>query len=584
MLDTYSKVKTELSNVLSRLKDVAVSENTKTRAQLLISKLEADVFSLVVVGQFKRGKTTFINALLGRDFLPMAIIPLTSVITILNYGKKLRIIIFFDNDAQKEITVDDLPLYVTEKNNPKNEKGVNRVEILYPSQYLKNGVRIIDTPGVASIHEHNTKTTYQYLPNADAAIFLVNADPPLSQAELHFLRDIKNAVTKVFFILNKIDTVSDNDLQESLAFTKKVIEEQAKFNNSTIFPVSAKEALEGKMKNDLRKINKSGLRDFERALDRFLMNEKGNILLRSITGKAANLLDEEMLLAELEEKSVCLPLKELENKIEIFKTFLRDINQERIDNGRLFQEEIRALQKEVLEDDIEKFKPQKTKWLIAKIDEFTRTHHQTGNTRFAELIDTFISAHIEDLFSTWRIEEEKILKKHIEGILGRLVKRMNGILEQIVSSSTELFGISGREFRIHETLPPEIEFRFQTKDEDHMLSIISHTAKKMLPKIFAHKLIHKEARNKAVTLIDRHCGKLRYDFTQRMEELVHDYRSLVEDTVESAQKDILKAVGAGLKAKQKTAAEITGQEAILHHRFTTLKTLKESIQQVKTHL
>lgn len=83
------------------------------------------------------------------------------------------------NDGpKKDIPIEDIQLYVTEKYNPKNQKGVDRVEIAFPSSYLKSGVQIIDTPGVASVHGHNTQTTYQYLPQADAAIFLVSVDRP----------------------------------------------------------------------------------------------------------------------------------------------------------------------------------------------------------------------------------------------------------------------------------------------------------------------------------------------------------------------------------------------------------------------
>jgi GTPase SAR1 family protein len=186
MLDTYSKIKEDLSNNLVKLENIAISEHVKTASKLLQIKLKNDIFSLVVVGQFKRGKTTFINALLGNDLLPTAIIPLTSIITIISYGNELKITAFFENETKKEIKLEDLLLYITEKHNPKNEKKVDHVEITYPFQYLKNGVQIIDTPGIASVHKHNTKTTYEYLPHADVAIFLLSVDPPLTQAELLF--------------------------------------------------------------------------------------------------------------------------------------------------------------------------------------------------------------------------------------------------------------------------------------------------------------------------------------------------------------------------------------------------------------
>ncbi len=580
MLDAYSKNKKDICEQLAKLEKISASEHVKAMSKSTRTKLESDIFSLVVVGQFKRGKTTFINALLGKDLLPVAIIPLTSIITVLNYGEKLRIVAFFENGTNKEITLDDLPLYVTEKHNQKNEKGVDKVEITYPSSYLKNGVQIIDTPGVASVHEHNTKTTYGYLPRADAAIFLVSVDPPLTQAELHFLRDLKNLVVKTFFVQNKIDTVNKTDRDESLAFSKGVIEKEAGFNNVDIYPLSAREALDGKLTNNLHKIEQSGLIDFEHSLDKFLMEEKGKVLLESAARKTDNLIDEELLLFELEEKSIKLPLNELEDKIEKFKTFIHDINQEKIDSSRLLAEEIKALQTETLIEDLENLKQEKTKWIVAEVEKFAAEHRMDNNRRFAQAIDGFIDMQIRDIFGKWRVEEEKNLRDQLTNILKRFTDRMNGILGQIVQSASELFGVSHRQFRMHETLPPEIEFRFQTSDESDMLSITLDFAKKALPKALAHKIILKEARNKAEQMVDRHCGKTRYDFSRRMEKLVQDYRLNITDTVESAQADVLKALEIGIASKKDTVIEVSAREAELNDKIKTLKQIKESLQRI----
>jgi len=580
MLDSYSKNKAEIIGRLAELGEIAGSEHVKIASQSIRTRLEADVFSLVVVGQFKRGKTTFINALLGKELLPVAIIPLTSIITVLNYGEDLRITVFFENNVRKEISLDDLPLYVTEKHNPKNEKNVDRVEIIYPSPYLKNGVQIIDTPGVASVHEHNTKTTYEYLPKADAAIFLISVDPPLTQAELYFLRDLKKLVAKTFFIQNKIDTVSEKDREESLVFSKSVIEKEAGFNKAEIYPLSARNAMEGKIAHDPKKIDQSGLAEFERSLDRFLVTEKGGVLLKSAVNKTKNLISEELLLAELEEKSIRLPLGELEEKIEKFKTFIHDINQEKIDSSRLLTEEIKALQTETVVEDLEKLKQEKTKWLVAEVEKFAAEHKADSNQQFMEGLDAFIDVQIRDIFGKWRVEEEDNLRSRLTNILKRFTDRMNSILGQIVQSASELFGVSHRQFRMQETLPPEIEFRFQTMDESDMLSITLDFVKKALPKALAHKIILKEAKEKAEQMVDRHCGKTRYDFSRRMEKLVHNYRNEITGTVESAEGDVLKALEIGIASKNDTATEVSARESHLHDRIKKLNEIKESLETI----
>jgi small GTP-binding protein len=564
MLNSYSKTKTELNKIVADLIDVAVSDHSKEIAQLVGNKLEANIFSLVVVGQFKRGKTTFINTLLGKDLLPTSIIPLTSIITVLKYGDKIKAVVFMDNGSKKEISIEEIQLYATEKHNPKNEKGVNRVEVFYPSSYLKSGVQIVDTPGVASIHEHNTTTTYEYLPQTDAAIFLVSVDPPLTQAELLFLQDLKKVVSKIFFIQNKIDIVSDTDRQEALDFTKSVIEKQAGFENVEIYPLSAK--------------TKSGLPAFEKSLEQFLLKEKGNVLLHSSADKIRSVISEELLLAELEKKSLHTPFKELESKLADFKSFLSEINQECLDSGRLLAEEVKELQKEGLEADLEKLKKEKTKELIAKVDELATIHKKTANKKFIELLNEFMANQVRKIFTDWRAEEETKLKQQLGKVIGRFTDRINKIFEKIFASSSELFGISQREIKIQETLPAKIEFRFQTEDESDMLSMTLDAIKRILPKIITHRIIWKESRERAEMLVDRHCGKLRYDFSQRMEKLVRDYKTIFEGAVMEMQKDVLQALEAGLAVKQKTETELKKQKSELDNRIAKLNKLKTELQ------
>lgn len=574
MLDNYSKTKKNIIAGLAELQQIADSGRVKAAARAIRNKLAADVFLLVVVGQFKRGKTTFINALLGRDLLPTAIIPLTSIITILNYGEELKIVAFFRNGAQREIRLDDLSLCITEKHNPKNEKNIERVEIFYPSDYLKNGVKIIDTPGIGSTHEHNTRTTYDYLPRADAAIFLVSADPPLTQPELQFLRDLKNLVAKIFFVQNKADMVSPADRQESLDFSRQVIEQEAEFDNIEIFPLSAKEALEGKTENNTAKLEQSGLVRFEKLLGQFLMEEKGSLLLDSAVMKADNLIDEELLLAELTEKSIRLPLQDLENKTKKFEIFIRDINQEKIDSGRLLADEIDGLQKETLARDLETLKQEKTQWLTAEIAKFAAAHRSDDNQRFAELMNEFLDAQLRNIFDQWRAQEEMVLKNRLTAISQRFANRLNKILDQIIQTTTEMFDIPARHFRLEPMLPPEMDFRFQITDDPEMLNLTLKLARRALPRALAQKLIIKEAKEKATMLIDRHCGKAKYDFSERLEKMVKNYCLEIAMLVEQAQNDVLRALAAGLAAKQKTAAEISIAQANLKKRIKGLKEIK----------
>lgn len=238
MLDKYSHLKEGLLKCIDTM--FAIENIPGCPCEELKEKVQSNTFNLVVLGQFKRGKTSLINALLGAEILPVAVVPLTSIATILKYGEALKIKVFLSDGSVKEIRHENLQGYVTEKGNPKNEKNVYEVVITYPSPYLKDGVRLIDTPGVGSIYQHNTDIAYQYLPKSDAALFLLSVDQPVSQAELDFLKDVKEYSDRIFFLQNKADYVSPEDLNESIAFSKKVIQD-AMNCDVKIFPIQRKQ-------------------------------------------------------------------------------------------------------------------------------------------------------------------------------------------------------------------------------------------------------------------------------------------------------------------------------------------------------
>ncbi len=111
-------------------------------------KFDEHAFHLVVAGEFKRGKSTVINALLGVDLLPTGVVPLTSVVTQLRHEDAPAVHVRFDSGEQRSVPVETLAEYVTERGNPENVKRVNEVVVGFPADWLKGGLRLVDTPGV----------------------------------------------------------------------------------------------------------------------------------------------------------------------------------------------------------------------------------------------------------------------------------------------------------------------------------------------------------------------------------------------------------------------------------------------------
>jgi predicted GTPase len=178
------------------------------RCQELLVQLAEDRFNLAVVGQFKRGKSTLMNAILGRDLLPTGLLPLTSAITTLCYGSTERVLLRRAGwTLEQEIPLAELPAFITERGNPGNEKGLVEVRVELPLPFLRRGLHFIDTPGIGSARQENTATTYGFLPQMAAVIFVTSVEASFSEAEERFLVDIRGQVRQVFVVVNKSSAI-----------------------------------------------------------------------------------------------------------------------------------------------------------------------------------------------------------------------------------------------------------------------------------------------------------------------------------------------------------------------------------------
>lgn len=163
------------------------AEDVVAEAASLADRLTEQRFYVACVGQFKRGKSTLINALVGTNALPVGVVPITSVVTVVRYGEppsaRVR-----RGGAWMTVPLSDLAAYVSEEQNPENVKRVEGVEVLLASPLLASGMCLVDTPGVGSIFAGNTAATKDFVPHIDAALVVLGADPPISGDELTLVK------------------------------------------------------------------------------------------------------------------------------------------------------------------------------------------------------------------------------------------------------------------------------------------------------------------------------------------------------------------------------------------------------------
>jgi hypothetical protein len=200
-------------------------------------------FFVACLGQFKRGKSTLLNALVGEPILPVGVVPVTSVVTILRYGDPRAAIVHFSDGHTELIALDAIAMFIDERQNPGNRRQAAIVDVALPSPILRDGLCLVDTPGLGFVHLANTEATRAFVPHTDVALVVVGPDPPISGAELQLIEEVSREAGELMVILNKGDQASAEQLREVSEFTRTTVEKALTRPISEILQISALERI-----------------------------------------------------------------------------------------------------------------------------------------------------------------------------------------------------------------------------------------------------------------------------------------------------------------------------------------------------
>ena len=181
----------ELIDSLEQLREYASSlqlDNTAKSIGDVIAKNAGEHFEVAIVGEFKRGKSTLINAILGQEVLPADVLPATATLNRVTYSKDPYVVVEYKDGSSEKVDINHLADYVTKLSfeSEKKAETVKEATVYYDTDFCKNHVDIIDTPGLND-DEQMTNVTMSILPEIDAAVFVISATSPFSQCEKEFL-------------------------------------------------------------------------------------------------------------------------------------------------------------------------------------------------------------------------------------------------------------------------------------------------------------------------------------------------------------------------------------------------------------
>jgi small GTP-binding protein len=460
-----------LTSVLDDLADLTGAQDQETIAALR-DRLGAARLRVLVVGEAKRGKSTLVNALLGRPVLPVGVTPLTAVAITVTHGTDEGLEVAFADGRPAAYPLSVLEDLGTERGNPGNTRGVSRITARLDAPLLARGVEIVDTPGTGSVYAHTTATADSVLPTMDAAIFVLTADPPVSASEHELLERVRELSVTTFVVLNKADYLDAAGLAEAVEFTERVAR-GATGRPARVYPVSARAALTA--------AGDAGFAAFAADFAAYLSTGRSADLERSAAGQlrriAGSLLDEVVLA----QRAAQMRSSESAGRVTAFTARLEAVRERgtaaadlaAAESGRMLAGlnaqadlevtrltgELGAAVAGILDGELAAAKP-------ADIE-------RQGRNRLVQLT--------RDAAESWRQAQRGRLEDGLSQLDGRLTRELTAELDAIRGAAAELLGLELAMPPPGDRLAPDRRFSYSVDEKVDQAELLAGAVRRRLP-------------------------------------------------------------------------------------------------------
>jgi len=376
----------------------------------LVRKLEQERFHLVVVGEFNHGKTSLVNALLGRRLLPVGVTPTTAAIHEVRYGAEPEARVVYENGDRAPLALEEVSRFALrhEPGMAEGEGGavaqpeVHHLEIDYPAELLREHIVLVDTPGVNDLCLQRADITFKYIPQSDAVLFVLDAGQPLKESERLFLQDklIGQSRDKIVFVVGKADIWSAAERDEALGYIRG---ELARLVPSpALFAVSPERALGGE--NEA-----SGVPALQSYLAEFLGEERGRIMLDNALGEGLEATRAIERSIDARRRACRMSSAEIERRIAQVEADL--LSQEKtLEHRRLsIREEISAIRAWAARD-LERFCDDVIRQLPGLVDEAP-----------IDDVKLYLPGFLEATFTRWAETETEEIARALEALAEKMV-------------------------------------------------------------------------------------------------------------------------------------------------------------------
>lgn len=555
-----------IGDAIERIEAVAHAVRDETTAWLtqeLAEQLPRGELNLLVVGQYKRGKSSLINALLEADVMPTGSLPVTGVSTAVRYGAERRINVLKRNGSERSsICVDDLALYVSEQFNPANRLGLERVELFWPAEAIR-GLALFDTPGIGSVHAHNTAAAHAALPRADAAILVVGPEPPIGAEELRYARDVVDASERLFIVLNKSD-LAGPALLEILEFTRDAVREVVgKRGPIEIVALSATRA------RDAQRLGAQdpAFAEFVSSLKRFVEQQGEVTRERSIRRRASALAQRLETLLAMRAAALVLPAQERAKRKALVEHALQRVDDRVRALELLVNDDVRHLSSE-LEDLLNTCYDRDAVAFGALGAELTR--ERSGQRRTER-----IEAAVTERAATWRADAMDYASKRLHLHRAKYARLFGEIEAAALKAGCDVLSVTAESLTAR-----EVEFTVAGLTLTALsvpttgLEIVVELGIDLLPAPLRQPILRRRYDSMLASELDALRGKLRHRADQDLEH----WRKVVQTTILSSTKSTRDAIldAFGELSPVPTAAE--------EHERAHVRALRDEVSRIREEL
>ncbi len=528
------------------------------RAVRLAERAAAQRYHIAVLGEFKRGKSTLVNALIGRPVLPSGVVPVTTVATEVHFGEPQEgALVVFEDATSREIPSEELARYVSERENPGNRLGVRRVEVRVSTLLGAPGVVLVDTPGVASVSERQTEAARDALSDSDGAVVLLSVDAPLSESEGGLLADLAERGGRIFVVVNKCDHLSEPELAEVRVFLARHLE-RLLGEGAAVYFCSARHALEA-MTGDQAGVRAGdpGFDTFRQDLETFLRDDLAAARERANAAELDRLAATLSQAVAIERAAAAMDLAVLHDRLERFRTAADDVR-------RAFAED-----RLVLDHDVAEIGAAVARALVAGSGDaldraWPHVEANVAGLRGHALdvaLDEAVAAAVKDSFDPLRRAVEATADQGWEKVATRFADRLREHVKALRTAANTLFEVHLPDTALPTVAEQRERFSYLFLQVESPGSSLARILRTVLPTERARHAMLARARRRLASELDKHAGRARFDVVQRLDTVSRRFVTAMAEELEQTEASIVVAATSAQRTLESTESEQATREA-----------------------